>query len=318
MLRSRLRCSQWKQVWEEIKIPVPWGHIAGKWWGPQDKRPILVLHGWQDNCGSFDRLIPLLKPNPGYLAIDFPGHGLSSNLPLGVSYYWSDYIVFIRRIVQYFNWPKVSFLAHSISGSAAYNYATLYPDTVDFLIAIEGLKPLTNDLKITELGDNIDRLIKYDHLLSLGQEGPSYTYEELEKRLHSDSEKSISPDMCKYILERSISKSSTNPNKFYFTRDLRLKLLPFLEYKNEDVMKMVDKFTCPALLCLGTVETNKFKVLTQTPEFYEILKKINLKFEIHTVEGTHHVHLNNPERLGELINSFIEKYDLGDRSIENV
>lgn len=32
---------------KEIKIPVPWGHIAGKWWGPEDKRPILALHGWQ-------------------------------------------------------------------------------------------------------------------------------------------------------------------------------------------------------------------------------------------------------------------------------
>lgn len=32
---------------EEVKIPVPWGHVAAKWWGPQDKRPILVLHGWQ-------------------------------------------------------------------------------------------------------------------------------------------------------------------------------------------------------------------------------------------------------------------------------
>lgn len=32
---------------EEVRIPVPWGHLAAKWWGPQDKRPILCLHGWQ-------------------------------------------------------------------------------------------------------------------------------------------------------------------------------------------------------------------------------------------------------------------------------
>ena len=31
----------------EIKIPVPWGHIAGKWWGPTNIRPILAIHGWQ-------------------------------------------------------------------------------------------------------------------------------------------------------------------------------------------------------------------------------------------------------------------------------
>lgn len=32
---------------EEITIPVPWGHIAGKWWGPKNVRPILLLHGFQ-------------------------------------------------------------------------------------------------------------------------------------------------------------------------------------------------------------------------------------------------------------------------------
>lgn len=32
---------------EEVRIPVPWGHIAGKWWGPRDRRPIFVVHGWQ-------------------------------------------------------------------------------------------------------------------------------------------------------------------------------------------------------------------------------------------------------------------------------
>lgn len=34
-------------VVEEIRIPVPWGHIAGKWWGPKNKRPVVAYHGWQ-------------------------------------------------------------------------------------------------------------------------------------------------------------------------------------------------------------------------------------------------------------------------------
>lgn len=31
----------------DVKIPVPWGHVAGKWWGSTAKRPILVLHGYK-------------------------------------------------------------------------------------------------------------------------------------------------------------------------------------------------------------------------------------------------------------------------------
>lgn len=50
------------------------GSIAAKWWGSKTKRPIILAHGWQDNAGSFDTLIPLLPSEFSYLAIDFPGH----------------------------------------------------------------------------------------------------------------------------------------------------------------------------------------------------------------------------------------------------
>lgn len=44
----------------ELSIPVPWGEIRGKTWGPEHGHPVLCLHGWADNCGSFNTLIPFL------------------------------------------------------------------------------------------------------------------------------------------------------------------------------------------------------------------------------------------------------------------
>lgn len=44
----------------ELSIPVPWGEIRGKAWGPEHGHPVLCLHGWADNCGSFNTLIPFL------------------------------------------------------------------------------------------------------------------------------------------------------------------------------------------------------------------------------------------------------------------
>lgn len=98
---------------KEVSIPVPWGDIHGKWecyvllghtsncptsdffkssslmnyytsgklWGPEDKQPIIFLHGWQDNAGTFDPLVALLPEDLAILCIEFPGHGFSSQYP---------------------------------------------------------------------------------------------------------------------------------------------------------------------------------------------------------------------------------------------
>lgn len=44
----------------ELSVSVPWGEIRGKVWGPDQGRPVLCVHGWADNCGTFNTLIPLL------------------------------------------------------------------------------------------------------------------------------------------------------------------------------------------------------------------------------------------------------------------
>jgi hypothetical protein len=40
-------CSNYKGNIDEIQIEMPFGHIAGKWWGRRDIQPILCIHGWQ-------------------------------------------------------------------------------------------------------------------------------------------------------------------------------------------------------------------------------------------------------------------------------
>ena len=61
--------------------------FLGVWWGSKTKQPVLALHGWQDNAGTWDKLSPYLLPEISILAIDLPGHGLSSHYPPGQMYY---------------------------------------------------------------------------------------------------------------------------------------------------------------------------------------------------------------------------------------
>ena len=47
--------------------------------GPTDAPPVLMCHGWLDNCYSFVPLLTKLPQNRRYIALDLPGHGHSTH-----------------------------------------------------------------------------------------------------------------------------------------------------------------------------------------------------------------------------------------------
>lgn len=97
---------------KEVQLKLKFGTIAAKWWGSMNKRPIIAIHGWQDNAGSFDALIPLLPLNFSYLAIDLPGHGLSSHFPDGCFYHINDFASILEEIRTLFGWDHISLVMH--------------------------------------------------------------------------------------------------------------------------------------------------------------------------------------------------------------
>ncbi|XP_024848577.1 serine hydrolase-like protein 2 isoform X6 [Bos taurus] len=97
----------------ELKLAVPWGHIAAKAWGSHQAAPVLCLHGWLDNANSFDRLIPLLPKDFNYVAMDFGGHGLSSHYSPGFPYHYQNFVSEVRRVAAALKWNRFSLLGHS-------------------------------------------------------------------------------------------------------------------------------------------------------------------------------------------------------------
>ena len=84
----------------ELEIVLPYGTIAAQEWRtPESKRPILMLHGWQDNSNTFKNLVPLLPNDWWLVAIDFPGHGFSSHRVQGLPYHAPDYVIDIKATV---------------------------------------------------------------------------------------------------------------------------------------------------------------------------------------------------------------------------
>lgn len=109
----------------------PHATVAGRWWGRRDRRPLVALHGWGDNAGSFSRLAGSLRGVP-VLALDLPGHGLSSRVPRGLPP--ADLgllLATLRRVHRALGLTAVSLVGHSLGDAVALLYAATYPTDVD-------------------------------------------------------------------------------------------------------------------------------------------------------------------------------------------
>lgn len=295
---------------EEISIPFEWGNIAGKWWGPKNIRPILLLHGWQDNAGTFDTLISLLPLELSYLAIDLPGHGQSDHLPQGLCYNYIDYVYLINLIRVHFKWERISIMAHSMGSIVGYIYSGIFPDNVDLLIGLDTLKPLVRHAAI-----NVDFMsMRGIHLIIADQrnrdrtkEPPSYTYDELIERMVDGTRGSVTHNSARYLVERGTKRSSLHANKYYFSRDSRIKFINEAYFDQAICLQLGKRIQCPHLFIKSSDSdfSEKYRNITET---INLLRKTNRNFEVKHVLGTHHVHLNDPDKVAPIISVFLRKY----------
>lgn len=211
----------------DLRIPMPWGYVVGRWYGNRLVRPILALHGWLDNMGTWNTLIPLLPEHIGVLCIDLPGHGLSPKLPRGIVYHAVDYVCVILRIMEEYQWKKVSILAHSMSSMISFIFASLYSDRLDMLISIDVVRTRYRSpgAQIEFIRNNIEKYLVEDDRLQLANqmEPPSYTREQLLQIMYEGTDRSVTLENCHNILERNVTKSTKYPDKYYFSRDGRVK-----------------------------------------------------------------------------------------------
>ncbi|XP_046485605.1 probable serine hydrolase isoform X1 [Neodiprion pinetum] len=291
---------------KDIQIPVPWGYVSGKWWGPKEIQPILALHGRQDNAGSFDTLMPLLMPNDvSVLCLDMPGHGLSSHYPKGYSYYvYWDGVTLLRRIIKYFKWTKIKLLGHSLGGAISFLYAATYPDEVEFVISLDIASPCVRNItKIASMtGSNIDRYLKYENLTLDSM--PCYEREEMIDIVFDAYENSVTRESAEILMKRGMQPAMER-GKYYFSRDARLKVALLGMISMDLALAYAANIKC-AYLNIRAIPGMTFEEPENYTKILDVIKLGAKKFEYHEVEGTHHVHLNNPERISGIISNFIK------------
>lgn len=295
-----------ERSFEEIEIPVPWGYVAGKWYGNRKQQPLIALHGWQDNAGTFDRLVPLLPQHISVLCIDLPGHGRSSHYPPGMNYYvfW-DGISLIRRIVKHFGWEKVKLMGHSLGGALSFLYAASFPDDVSQFISIDLAGPTVRcHKKNAQLtGSCIDKALMYETLPE--SKLPCYNYDEsIEVVVHAYGG-SVDREGAKVLMRRGMNRVTKDSAEegYHFSRDLRLKISMMGMFSLEQVLSYAELIKCH-VLNIRAVPGMKFEKEEIYSMVIETMRK-NANVEYVEVPGTHHLHLDTPERVAGIISTFL-------------
>ncbi|EEB12307.1 valacyclovir hydrolase, putative [Pediculus humanus corporis] len=276
----------------------------GVWSGPKDQRPILCVHGWQDNGNSFKTLIPHLPENYSYLAIDLPGHGLSSHIYKGLFYRIMEYISVLRRIQHFYNWPKISLIGHSYGSAMSFLFSSLFPKDVDFFIAIDLLKPTSwNSSKdFKNASKDIEKMLKNDVLSNT--KSPVYDRTELIERYVKGSHKSLTRKSAEILLERG--SREVDEGLYRYTRDVKLKTLLKPYFSQNELLNLSKRIEC-SVLFIKAEQSPFFESKENVESVMEVLQKNAKLFEYHVLPGTHHLHINTPEIVAPVINSFLIK-----------
>lgn len=116
-------------------------------WGRAGARPIVFLHGTQDNSYTFQFMIDHLQGDWCVIAPEWRGHGLSQWVSQG--YWFHEFVADLDALLDVLlPGADVPVVGHSLGGNIAGVYAGLVPDRITHFVSLDGFGPLTNRVPV--------------------------------------------------------------------------------------------------------------------------------------------------------------------------
>jgi pimeloyl-ACP methyl ester carboxylesterase len=208
-----------------------------------------------------------------------------------------------------YNWTKLSIIAHSMGANVAFIYASIFPERVDMVINIDGLKPTNRDFHsiVTELEDSLENFMVADQRNQDNSESPAYTIDEMVERTYVGSFKSVTRECAPFLLKRSIKPSKKYPGKFCFAKDGRLKHSIGFNLSLSTYVDFAREVKMPYLV----VKASQVPVIEDRANYDAVLNglKESDKFEYLLGDSfSHHLHLTEPQKIAGGIGKFILKH----------
>lgn len=280
---------------DEPVFELPQLTIAARCWGDPALPPLLALHGWLDNAGSFDRLAPLLAERHRVIAIDLPGHGRSGHRPPGAWYHYVDFLDEILAVLDRLGRPRVDLLGHSLGGTLAAMLAGAFPERIDRLALIEALGPLTGPDEDTATRLRAGLEARRDR-----RGDRRRVFETVEAAIAARlTAGGLSADGARPIVERGLRRVDGG---FVWASDARLRLSSPTRFSEDQVLAVLGRIEAPTLLVLTEPDTPYLP-----REGIERRAARVADIEIVRLGGGHHLHLERPEPVAAALAAFFAR-----------
>lgn len=270
---------------EDVRWPLNNVELAGLHWAAKeanpDGPPILMLHGWLDNCLTFYRLAPALRSVSGLWALDHAGHGHSGHRPAGQSYMLADYVADLAEVidVHFSEHEQVDLVGHSLGGIVAMLYAASFPEKVRRLVMIDSLGPISKepDEAVSQLRRGIRK--------RMSGSGASVAYPSLDAaaELRTGGRNPLSMDVARVLLSRNMVQG---PDGWRWRTDARLRHPSTTMFTESQVMAFVRSVEAPTLLIRA--EHGLLASFERWQKRFDALGHVRCL----DIDGGHHCHLD--------------------------
>ena len=265
-------------------------------WGSEDAPKIFMLHGWMDVGASFQFVVDALQKDWHVIAPDWRGYGLT-DWPEADCYWFPDYLADFDAIAGALSPDEpINLVGHSMGGNVAMLYAGVRPDRVTRLINLEGFGLPGNAPE-----EAPERYAKW--LAELRDPPTMRAYanrEAVAARLRKTNPR-LTAERADFLAGHWAVERGA---EWHICGDPSHKISNPQLYRVAEIMSCWRNITAPVLWLNGE-ESVLRENLTNLPNYAERLGNIkNLKL-INIEAAGHMLHHDQPERIAELIETFL-------------
>jgi pimeloyl-ACP methyl ester carboxylesterase len=219
-------------------------------WGNRDAPPLILLHGGRDHCRNWDWVAEELRGDYHIIAPDLRGHGDSAFSPSG-DYSISAFVYDLAQLIHQQKLAPVKIIAHSLGGSIALRYAGAFPETVDRLVAIEGLGPSPAVLAQRAQRSAAERLRSWvaDTRSLAGRIPRRYASVEVAFARMQAENRHLTPEQARYLTVHGASQNEDGTYSWKF--DNYVRSFSPVDFTPAELQELWGEITCPILLVNG-------------------------------------------------------------------